>query len=200
MRHLILLRSWKKVEVRGEGEFLRARTRRARALLALSNSPSSPSPSPSNNCQAVLPLLFRGATSFFPHQFSPVISILLPWGKHRISFKSDCNPATRIGYVRKLSRYSNICSQIGHCGETIGEGGTTLDLKALHLGAVIFLFLFVFPFFFFCLFSLYKDCLSVLHIFSAIVTDETTYTTHSFFCRKIINRRCRKMVYKGKTL
>ena len=94
------------------------------------------------------------ATSFFPHQFSPVISILLPWGKHRISFKSDCNPATRIGYVRKLSRYSNICSQIGHCGETIGEGGTTLDLKALHLGAVIFLFLFVFPFFFFfCLFS-----------------------------------------------
>ena len=153
MRHLILLRSWKKVEVRGEGEFLRARTRRARALLALSNSPSSPSPSPSNNCQAVLPLLFRGATSFFPHQFSPVISILLPWGKHRISFKSDCNPATRIGYIRKLSRYSNICSQIGHCGETIGEGGTTLDLKALHLGAVIFLFLFVFPFFFFCLFS-----------------------------------------------
>lgn len=88
------------------------------------------------------------ATSFFPHQFSPVISILLPWGKHRISFKSDCNPATRIGYVRKLSRYSNICSQIGHCGETIGEGGTTLDLKALYLGAVIFLFLFVFPFFF----------------------------------------------------
>lgn len=199
MRHLILLRSWKKVEIRGEGEFLRARTRRARALLARSNSPSSPSPSPSNNCQAVLPLLFRGATSFFPHQFSPVISILLPWGKHRISFKSDCNPATRIGYIRKLSRYSNICSQIGHCGETIGEGGTTLDLIALHLGAVIFLFLFVFPFFFFLPFLAVQGLLvSFTYLFRHCNRQLTIHTP--FFCRKIINRRCRKMVYKGKTL
>ena len=153
MWHLILLRSWKKVEIRGEGEFLRARTRRARALLARSNSPSSPSPSPSNNCQAVLPLLFCGLQASFPINSLQLLAFCCP-GENTISFKSDCNPATRIGYVRKLSRYSNICSQIGHCGETIGEGGTTLDLKALHLGAVIFLFLFVFPFFsFFCLFS-----------------------------------------------
>ena len=115
--------------------------------------PLLPFPFPVEQLPSCVAYSVPRATSFFPHQFSPVISILLPWGKHRISFKSDCNPATRIGYVRKLSRYSNICSQIGHCGETIGEGGTTLDLKALHLGAVIFLFLFVFPFFFFCLFS-----------------------------------------------
>lgn len=148
--------------------------------------PLLPFPFPVEQLPSCVAYSVPRATSFFPHQFSPVISILLPWGKHRISFKSDCNPATRIGYVRKLSRYSNICSQIGHCGETIGEGGTTLDLKALHLGAAIFLFLFVFPFFFFFFaFSpLYKDCLSVLHIFSAIETDETTYNTHSFFPSK----------------
>ena len=148
MRHLILLRSWKKVEVRGEGEFLRARTRRARALLARSNSPSSPSPSPSNNCQAVLPLLFCGLQASFPINSLQLLAFCCPGENTVYLCKSDCNPATRIGYVRKLSRYSKICSQIDHCGETIGEGGTTLDLKALHLGAVIFLFLSVFLFFF----------------------------------------------------
>ena len=145
MRHLILLRSWKKVVIRGEGEFLRARTRRARAL----EFPFLPFPFPVEQLPSCVASSVLRATSFFPHQFSPVISILLPWGKHRMSFKSDCNPATRIGYVRKLSRYSNICSQIGHCGETIGEGGTTLDLKALHLGAVIFFISFCISFFFF---------------------------------------------------
>ena len=80
MRHLILLRSWKKVEIRGEGEFLRARTRRARALLARSNSPSSPSPSPSpsNNCQAVLPLLFCGLQASFPINSLQLLAFCCP--------------------------------------------------------------------------------------------------------------------------
>lgn len=125
-----------------------------RAPFSRARIPPPPLPLPRRTTAKLCCLFCFTGYKLLSHQFSPVISILLPWGKHRISFKSDCNPATRIGYVRKLSRYSNICSQIGHCDETIGEGGTTLDLKALHLGAVIFLFLFVFPFlFFFCLFS-----------------------------------------------
>ena len=48
------------------------------------------------------------ATSFFSRQFSPKTSILLPWGKHCISFKSDRHPATRIGDISKLSRYLTI--------------------------------------------------------------------------------------------
>lgn len=164
--------------------------------------PLLPFPFPVEQLPSCVAYSVPRATSFFPHQFSPVISILLPWGKHRISFKSDCNPATRIGYVRKLSRYSNICSQIGHCGETIGEGGTTLDLKALHLGAVIFLFLFVFPFFFF--FLPFLRCTRIacqFYISFPPLKRTRQLTIHTpFFRRKIINRRCRKVVYKGKTL
>lgn len=73
-------------------------------------------------------------------------------------------------------------------------------VKALYLGAFTSLFPFVFPFF--ALSALFKEKVACQFCLSLPPLQQTRHpTTHTpFFCRKVINRGCRKMAYKGKTL